>query len=256
MTQKNKEININEAYLWDCLEIMKSIPDGSIDAIITDPPYWTTSCKWDTVIPFDLMWEQLKRIIKPNGAIVLFWKQPFTSSLIISNIDDFMYELIWEKSRAWNSMQVCKQPSAIHENIIVFYKKQPTYNDLKFKVDEKYIDKRKSINNSIYNSEHYSWVMVRKADDWMRHPQSILPFNSVWEKWMHPTQKPVPLIEWLIKTYTNEWETVLDFTAWSFTTAVACENTWRKWICIEKDEKYFTIWLNRINDSICKSTKH
>lgn len=242
----NQEININEVYLWDCIEIMKSIPDGSIDAIITDPPYWSTACSWDTIIPFEPMWKELKRIIKPNGAIVLFGKQPFTSLLLMSNVEEFRYELIWEKTRAWNSMQVCKQPSAIHENILVFYKKQPTYNDLKFRVDEKYIDKRKSINNSVYKSEHYSWVMVRKADDWMRHPQSILPFNSVWEKWMHPTQKPVELIEWLIKSYTNEWEIVLDFTAGSWTTGVACKNTNRNYILIEKDEWYYNTILSRL----------
>ena len=129
-------------YNGDCLEVMKSIADKSIDAIITDPPYGTTACKWDSVIPFEPMWKQLNRIIKPNGAIVLFGKNPFGAKLLLSNEKDFKYELIWEKTRAGNNMQLKKQPSAIHENIFVFYKKQPVYNGLKFKVNEKYIDKR------------------------------------------------------------------------------------------------------------------
>ena len=128
MTQKNKEININEVYLWDCLEIMKSIPDGSIDAIITDPPYWTTACKWDTVIPFDLMWEQLKRIIKPNWAIVLFGSEPFSSALRMSNIKQYKYDWKWEKHKPSNFALAKKQPMKYYEDIIVFYKKQPTYN--------------------------------------------------------------------------------------------------------------------------------
>ena len=238
-----------QLYKGDCLELMKSIPGGSIDAIITDPPYGTTACKWDSVIPFDLMWEQLNRIIKPNGAIVLFGKNPFTAKLILSNEKLFRYELIWEKSRAGNSMQVCKQPSAIHENILLFYKNQPTYNDLKFKVDEKYIDKRKSINDSFYNSGHYGGIMKRKADDGLRHPQSILPFNSVWKKGMHPTEKPVELMEYLIKTYTSEYETVLDFTMGSGSTGVACVNTFRKFIGIEMDDNYFNIAEKRIEEA-------
>jgi site-specific DNA-methyltransferase (adenine-specific) len=145
-------------------------------------------------------------------------------------------------------MQVCKQPSAIHENILVFYKNQPTYNDLKFKVDEKYIDKRKSINDSFYSNGHYSGVMKRKADDGLRHPQSILPFNSVWKKGMHPTEKPVELFEWLIKSYTNENDIVLDNCAGSCTTAIASLNTNRGYICMEKDEKYYNIGLKRVKE--------
>lgn len=239
----------------DCLELMKDIPSGSIDMILCDLPFGTTACKWDTIIPFEPLWEQYERIIKPNGAIVLFGKNPFTAKLILSNEKLFRYELIWEKSRAGNSMQVCKQPSAIHENILVFYKKQPTYNDLKFSVDEKYIDKRKSINDSFYNGGHYSGVMKRKADDGLRHPQSILPFNSVWKKEMHPTEKPVELFEWLIKSYTNEKEMVLDNCAGSFTTAIAAINTNRQYICIEKDETYFKLAQDRINKRIAELNK-
>jgi len=232
----------------DTIEQMKLIPDKSIDFICCDLPYGTTRQKWDVIIPFDKLWEQYEKIIKPNGAIVLFGKNPFTAKLILSNEKLFRYELIWEKSRAGNSMQVCKQPSAIHENILVFYKNQPTYNDLKFKVDEKYIDKRKSINDSFYNSGHYSGVMKRKADDGLRHPQSILPFNSVWKKGMHPTEKPVELLEWLIKSYTNEGDTVLDNTMGSGSTGIACINTNRNFIGIENDEKYFNISLKRLEE--------
>ena len=243
MSEGKKEI-----LLGDCLELMKDIPNGSIDMILCDLPYGTTSQKWDIIIPFDKLWEQYERIIKPNGAIVLFGKNPFTAKLILSNEKLFRYELIWEKSRAGNSMQVCKQPSAIHENILVFYKNQPTYNDLKFKVDEKYIDKRKSINDSFYSSGHYSGVMKRKADDGLRHPQSILPFNSVWKKGMHPTEKPIELFEWLIKSYTNENDLVLDNTAGSGTTAEACLKTNRQFIVIEKGVDYFEMIKKRVGD--------
>lgn len=237
-------------YHGDCLDVMKTITDKSVDCILCDLPYGTTKCKWDIVIPFNKLWEHYDRIIKDNGAIILFGKQPFTSSLIESNRKLFRYELIWEKTRAGNSMQVCKQPSAIHENILVFYKKQPTYNDIKFKVDEKYIDQRKSIRDSFYNSEHYSGVMKRKADDGWRHPRSILPFNSVWEKGMHPTQKPVELMNWLIRSYTNEGDLVLDNCMGSGTTGVACKQLNRRFIGIEKEKKYFDMAVGRINKEI------
>ena len=229
----------------DCFDVFPCIENKSIDAIICDLPYGITNQKWDIILPFDKLWEQYERIIKPNGVIILFGKNPFTAKLILSNEKMFKYELIWEKSRAGNSMQVCKQPSAIHENILVFYKKQPTYNDLKFKVDEKYIDKRKSINNSFYNSGHYNGVMKRKADEGFRHPQSILPFNSVWKKDMHPTEKPIELLEWLIKTYTNDGDMILDNTMGSGTTNIACIKLNRKSIGIEKEKKYYDVAIQR-----------
>jgi site-specific DNA-methyltransferase (adenine-specific) len=234
-----KLTNKLELHHADCFDIFPSIADKSIDAIICDLPYGTTACKWDIVLPFDKLWDSYERIIKPNGAIILFGKNPFTAKLILSNEKLFRYELIWEKTRAGNNMQVCKQPSAIHENILIFYKQQPTYNDIKFKVDEKYIDKRRSINNSFYNNGHYSGIMKRKADDGFRHPQSVLPFNSVWEKNMHPTEKPIELLDWLIKSYTNENDMVLDNTMGSGTTGVACINTNRQFIGIEKEKQYF-----------------
>ena len=234
----------------DCLELMKYIPDKSIDMILCDLPYGQTKFEWDKKIDFALLWGRYERIIKDNGAIVLFGKHPFTSELVLSNLKLFRYVLIWEKTRASNSMQVKKQPSAIHENIIVFYKNQPTYNDLKFKVDEKYIDKRKSINDSFYNKGHYQGVMKRKADDGWRHPQSILPFNSVWKKDMHPTEKPVELLEWLIKSYTNENDVVLDNCMGSGSCGIASINTNRRFIGIELDEGYFNIAKQRIDEAI------
>lgn len=232
----------------DCLELMKDIPDKLIDMILCDLPYGQTKFEWDKKLDFKLLWLQYERIIKDNGAIVLFGKHPFTSELVLSNLKLFRYELIWEKTRASNSMQVKKQPSAIHENILFFYKNQPTYNDLKFKVDEKYIDKRKSINDSFYNKGHYQGVMKRKVDDGWRHPQSILPFNSVWKKDMHPTEKPVELLEWLIKSYTNEKDVILDNCMGSGSTGVACINTNRNFIGIELDENYFNIAKLRIEE--------
>lgn len=239
-------LETNKIYMEDCIVGMKKIDDKSIDMILCDLPYGTTKCKWDIIIPFEELWSQYNRIIKDNGAILLFSKQPFTSDLVNSNRDMFRYELIWEKTRAGNSMQVKKQPSAIHENIEVFYKKQPTYNDLKFQVDEKYIDKRKSIRDSFYKSEHYSGVMKRKADDGMRHPQSILPFNSVWHTSMHPTEKPVGLCEWLINSYSNENDLILDNCIGSGTTAVACIHTNRKFIGFENNDEYFNMATERI----------
>ena len=239
-------IELDKIYNEDCLEGMKRIPDGSVDAIICDLPYGTTCCKWDSVIPFEPLWEQYHRVCKPNAAIVLFGKQPFTSHLLLSNPDEFRYELIWEKTRAGNSMQLGKQPAAIHENILVFYGKQPTFNDQKFRVDEKYIDKRKSIRNSYYKSEHYSGVMKRKVDDGMRHSQSVLPFSSVWRKGMHPTEKPVELIAYLIRTYTDVGGVVLDNTIGSGTTAIAAMREGRHFVGFELNKEYFTKAVERI----------
>ena len=249
MTQKNKEININEVYLWDCLEIMKSIPDGSIDAIITDPPYGTTACKWDSVIPFEPMWKELKRIIKPNGAIVLFGSEPFSSALRMSNIKQYRYDWIWNKKKAANFLFWNKQPLKKHEIVSVFYQSQPTYNPEK-KVNPNGI--QKSWRNWIWNTIHEHLPNCPKQSKaWKSYeadkllPDTFLEFSKP-NKPIHPTQKPVALIEYLIKTYTLEWETVLDFTAGSWTTWVACKSTNRNYILIEKDEWYYNIILSRL----------
>lgn len=236
-----------QLYNEDCLEWMKRIPDGSIDAIITDPPYWTTACKWDSVIPFEPMWAELKRIIKPNGAIVLFGSEPFSSALRMSNIKMYKYDIYWKKEKPTNFFQLKRRPWKLTENIIVFYDKQVIYNPQKYKVDYRVSNKTNKKHNSIV-----SWIwkeIIEYKDDWTRFPWDILEINR--EKLgstVHPTQKPVALIEYLIKTYTNEWETVLDFTFGSWTTAIACLNTNRHFIWFEMDKWYFDIAQKRIED--------
>lgn len=232
-------MKVNEIYLGDCLEVMKSIPSGSIDAIITDPPYGTTACKWDSVIPFYLMWEQLNRIIKPNGAIILFGSQPFTSALIMSNLKMFKYELIWHKSHPTGFASSKKRTMKYHENILVFYNKQPTYNPqmTKGKPNHWTVNKAGTVSNS---QPKLGEIENKNGDN--KFPNSVMYFNCPNRNGiLHPTQKPLELLEYLVKTYTNENETVLDFTAGSGTTAIACINTNRNFILIEKDNTYFEL---------------
>jgi len=234
----------------DCLEIMKSIKDKSIDAIITDPPYGTTACKWDSVIDFKLMWEQLNRIIKPNGAIVLFGSEPFSSALRMSNIKNYKYDWIWQKSRGSNFMLVKKQPLKYHEQIHIFYKKQPKYNPIMKQAEPHLIDKRTNLNPTFTKGAlmlNRKLPAKRKKDNGLRYPRSVINFKSSPNK-VHPTQKPVALMEYLIKTYTNELETVLDFTMGSGTTGVACSNINRDFIGIELDKEYFEIAEQRIKN--------
>lgn len=238
-------LELNKIYLGDCLQVMKDIPDKSIDAIITDPPYGTTACKWDSVIPFEPMWEQLKRIIKPNGAIVLFGSQPFTSALVMSNPKMFKYEWIWDKKQSGNPFLVKKQPLKRHENIMAFGGASYYPQMVKGKMRKKGGGRRSLIFGNTkekVNDEYY--------------PTSFLevPNCSDRKDRFHPTQKPISLMEYLIKTYTNEGETVLDFCAGSGTTAVACINTGRNFIGIEKEEKYVDIANKRIKDTLEQQT--
>ena len=228
----------------DCLEVMKSIPDGSVDAIITDPPYGTTACKWDSVIPFEPMWEQLKRIIKPNGAIVLFGSQPFTSALVMSNPKMFRYEWIWDKHMATGFLDAKKRPLKVHENILVFYKKLPKYNPI-FTQGSPYTRPKPT---KLFKGYRQDLLKVETTNaSGKRYPKTIIDISNAKQKGkIHPTQKPVALMEYLIKTYTNEGETVLDFTMGSGSTGVACKNTGRNFIGIELDEKYFEIAKKRI----------
>ena len=228
----------------DCLVEMKNIPDGSIDAIITDPPYGTTACKWDSVIPFDRMWEQLNRIIKPNGAIVLFGSEPFSSALRMSNIKNYKYDWVWDKKLSTGFLNSKRMPLKQHEIISIFYKKQCTYNPQMIKGKERTKGGKLYNKTSIYGNYH----VTEKETYNMYYPTSIkVCSNSNRKNKVHPTQKPVALMEYLIKTYTNENELVLDFTMGSGSTGVACKNLNRDFIGIELDENYFNIAQERIN---------
>ena len=242
--------------LGDCLEVMKSIPSGSIDAIITDPPYGTTACKWDSVIDFDLMWEQLKRIVKPNGAIVMTASQPFTTTLISSNMKMFKYCWAWQKSKASNFPHAPNMPLKILEDIVVFssgvvgHKSQAkgrriTYNPQGTREGTTTVKQNKNTSELKYHRDsqtnHTTGYKCKREG----YPQTLVKISS--ENGLHPTQKPVALMEYLIKTYTNEGETVLDFTMGSGSTGVAAKNTNRKFIGIEQDENYFKIATDRIN---------
>ena len=232
----------------DCLEIMKGIPDGSIDCVITDPPYGTTDCKWDSVIPFEPMWAELKRIIKPNGAIVLFGSEPFSSALRMSNIKEYKYDWVWRKTRPSGSMNAKKQPLRDLENISVFYRNQSLYNPQGV-VDcniEHNITEGRARDGGILgkNGKKVGKHIQTKTN----YPRQVLDFASVHNVGSHPTQKPVALLEYLIKTYTNENETVLDFTMGSGSTMIACLNTNRNGIGIELDKHYFDVASKRINE--------
>jgi len=225
----------------DCLERMKEIPSGSVDMVLTDPPYGTTACKWDSIIPLEPMWEQLKRIIKPSGAIVMTASQPFTTTLISSNMKMFKYCWVWEKSRFANQMLAKKQPLKIHEDVIVFSVGSPVY------YPQGLIECNKTTKQGSLVTDNNGGG-IRKTEYLQTHtnyPKTIQRFSSE-GKTVHSTQKPVALMEYLIKTYTNENETVLDFTYGSGTTGVACKNTNRKFIGIELDDHYFEIGKNRI----------
>ena len=224
----------------DCLEKMKDIQSGSVDMVLADPPYGTTACKWDSIIPLEPMWKQLKRIIKPNGAIVMTASQPFTTTLIASNMKMFKYEWIWNKKLAGNGILAKKQPLKIHENIVVFGGKKYSPQMTKGIFRKKMGLKESEITGG------NGFAKQTQNDDY--YPISIQEFSIAGERKnrVHPTQKPVALMEYLIKTYTNEGETVLDFTMGSGTTGVACKNLNRNFIGIELDEKYFEIAKARI----------
>lgn len=236
-------------YKGDCLEIMKSIPDKSMDMILCDLPYGTTKCKWDTVIPLDKLWEQYNRIIKDNGAVVLFSSKPFTYNLMRSNLKNYRYDLIWEKSNTTGFLNAKRMPLRKHEEILFFYKKPPTYNPImetRGKVrNKKSYNKRKGNGDSCYGA--FKNIESRNNT---YYPTSILKFgNSNQKEKLHPTQKPVELLEWLIKTYTNEGQVVLDNCMGSGSSGVAALNTNRKFMGIEKDENYFNIAKERIENT-------
>ena len=231
----------------DCLDLMASIPDGSIDMILCDLPYGTTACKWDTVIPFAPLWAHYKRVIKPRGAIVLFGSQPFTSALVMSNPAWFKLSLVWEKDKATGHLNAKKSPMRAHEDVLVFCGASPTYNPQMVDIG---VPSNKSAKRTRTSSaETYGkFSEYQRGGSTLRYPRSVLKINTVNSAHgvIHPTQKPVALCEYLIRTYTNEGETVLDNTMGSGTTGVACLNTGRNFIGMEKDPKYFEIARNRI----------
>lgn len=236
----------------DCLEIMPSIPDKSIDMILADLPYGTTACKWDSVIPFEPLWRQYERIIKDNGAIVLTASQPFTSALVMSKPKLFKCEWIWEKDCAVNFIQAKNHPLKYHENIIVFGSGKITYNPIKW--DSGRLFNKRSSKSKKAGFLSNEMQLFNKETSTYRFPSTIQKFSkpkhNSKEGALHPTQKPVSLMEYLILTYTNECEVVMDNCMGSGTTGVACFNTSRKFIGIEKDKNYFEIAKQRIDENI------
>ena len=240
----------------DCLERMKEIPDGSVDMILTDPPYGTTACKWDSIIPLEPMWEQLKRIIKPSGAVVMTASQPFTTTLISSNMKMFKYDWVWCKNRQSGFVQCKNKPMPKHEAVLIFSegvtvhkgqsKKRMNYNPqglIEVNEIRRGATPSKGAGGVTKRPSHKDLILATHKN----YPTTILNINV--DRGLHPTQKPVALMEYLILTYTNEGETVLDFTMGSGSTGVAAKNLNRSFIGIELDETYFNIAKDRINNS-------
>ena len=236
-------MKLNTIYNEDCLEGMKRIPNKSVDMILADLPYGTTACKWDTIIPFEPLWEQYDRVIKDDGAIVLTASQPFTSALVMSKPDLFRYEWIWEKTITSNFMMSKRQPHKKHENVLIFYKRQPTYNP-QMEAGKPYKDRARKRTVSVHGGQETTKKPINNKGT--RYPSSVQLFSNGNNHNIHPTQKPVALFEYLIKTYTNEGETVLDNCMGSGTTAIACLNTDRQYIGFELDETYHKLSLDRI----------
>ena len=239
-------------YQGDCLEVMQQIPENSVDCVICDPPFGTTPLTWDSIIPFDKLWEQFSRIIKSTTPIILFGQEPFSSYVRMSNIKQYRYDWYWEKERLTNVFQIKKRCGKTVENIMVFYKEQCIYNP------QKHEHHGKPVHNKV--GENARWSVTQSGynqntkpfsynDDGTRHPTQVLRINRDNPlKRLHPTQKPVELLEYLIKTYTNEGMTVLDNCMGSGSTGIACLNTNRNFIGIEKDENYFNVAKQRIEN--------
>lgn len=242
---------MNEAYqdkilLGDCLKLMPLLEDNSIDLILADLPYAVSQNSWDTIIPFDKLWEQYERVIKPNGAIILTATQPFTSMLVMSNLKMFKYEWVWSKTIGSGQLNAKKQPLRTHESVLVFYKKPPTYNP-QLSEGTPYHAKRKA---EFAGSGYGQQAPSETKNEGTRLPKSILPISNPRIKGGHPTQKPVELMEYLIKTYTNAGETVLDNVVGSGTTAVAALNTGRHFIAMEADPVFYETAVARVEETI------
>lgn len=241
------EIGNGEFHVGDCFDVMRDLPDGSVDMILCDLPYGTTACAWDSVLPLDQLWAEYRRVTKPNAAIVLTAAQPFTSALVMSNVAWLRYEWIWRKNQGVNPMSAKHQPMRNHESILVFYRSKPTYNPQMWQ-STPYGGFKSHSGATI--GEVYGKGVSRHRDnpDGTRYPLTVQDWKM--EKGLHPTQKPVALFEYMIRTYTHEGMTVLDNTAGSGTTAVAAENSGRRWICIERDEGYAAKAVARIRDHV------
>ena len=232
-----------DLHLGDCLDILPTLPDDSIDMVMVDLPYGTTACKWDSIIPLDFLWEQYNRICKKNAAMLFTSVQPFTTTLASSNIYIFRYEWIWEKPQGTNPMNAKVMPLKSHENILVFYRSKPTYNpQMWYSTPYSGFSSDTSKIGEVYGNQQSKH---RDNPEGSRYPKTVLKFKQ--EKGLHPTQKPVGLMEYLIKTYTNEGDTVLDNTMGSGTTGVACVNCNRSFVGIEMDKKYYQISKERFN---------
>ena len=232
----------------DCLERMKEIPSGSVDMILCDLPYGTTACKWDSVIPFEPLWEQYKRVIKKHSPVVLFGTQPFTTALISSNLKWFKYEWIWHTSKCGSAFTSKYRPQQKHENVCVFGDRRIVYNPI-MEEGEPYYRKRAKNDGSKPNNHRLGVVSESETiNTGFRYPSTVQFFQQKWRRQdqLHPTQKPVALMEYLIRTYTNEGETVLDNCMGSGTTGVACVNTGRKFIGVERETQYFNVAKDRI----------
>lgn len=256
---KTRNILHNMAIFANAFQAMEYIDDKSIDLICTDLPYKKSSnLDWDGAVPLELMWKHYERIIKPNGAIVLTGDQPFTSKLIMSNLDLFKYTIVYQKTTPTGHYNAKKQPLRSHEDLIVFYKHQPTYNPQKTtghpRKTVSAAAKRKCVISANEKESVYGKGLPDKVegyDSTERYPTSVWTFSTDKQKaCLHPTQKPLELIETIIKTYSNEGDLILDSHAGSFTTAVACDNLKRKWICIENNENYFEVGKQRVNENL------
>jgi DNA modification methylase len=231
--------------MGDCLDLMKRIPDGSVDMVLCDLPYGTTQNKWDSVIPFEPLWSEYWRICKPNAAVVLTAQSPFDKVLGVSQIQHFKYEWIWEKSRPTGHMNAKKQPLRAHENILVFYKEQPPYNPIMETGEKNHVNAKPRVKTHSDNHGQQYEMVERISNE--KYPRSVQLFKTISPTHsLHPTQKPVALFEYLIKTYTNPDMLVLDNCAGSGTTAIAAHNTGRRWHCIERDPAYYLGAVQRI----------
>jgi site-specific DNA-methyltransferase (adenine-specific) len=236
---------MSDIFKGDSFEIMPTLP--KVELILTDPPYGVTGFEWDKQLDLKMMWEKMLSCSKENCRYIFNCTQPFTSKLLLSNEKMFDYELIWEKSRISNPLRNKKEPSRIHENILVFSKGNPPYNPKTFFIEEKYRDKRKSVNNASWGNGQFKGEMKRNVDTGKRQPQSVVFFKSHWSAGMHPTQKPLELFKYLVETYSNLGDTVLDPFMGSGTTIHACNLTGRKGIGIEINDKYYQSANNFLN---------